>query len=152
MKDTLDAKCCTVYQTVYLENLDAANWMYAGLDPAAYKEAVNSLKAQYEQNKTLVKVCPLTQPFPSQDFTSCTNCDDNSLVYNLETRQCVQCPIGKIFNYGTRTCDYNVTCPIGTKFNEKTVICEKVRPSINDSLCPPETPIWNPAVLGCFKC
>lgn len=152
MKDTLDSKCCTVYDTVYLENLNSANWMYGNQDPEEYRQSVDALKAEYENNKTLVRTCPISQPFPSADFTSCTNCDDTNLIFNLETRTCIQCPIGKIFNYATRTCDFNVTCPAGTKFNEKTVICEKVRPSINDSLCPPETPIWNPEVLGCFKC
>ena len=28
MKDTLDSKCCKIYQEVYVEKLGAPNWMY----------------------------------------------------------------------------------------------------------------------------
>ena len=31
-------------------------------------------------------------------------------------------------------------------------MCEKIQPTYNDSLCPPEAPVWNPQALGCFKC
>lgn len=43
-------------------------------------------------------------------------------------------------------------CPPGSQFNENTIECEKVYPPFNASQCPPEAPVWNPQLLGCFKC
>lgn len=144
MKDTLESKCCHVYNTVYLDNLNATNWQYGNLTPESYKEQMQELKDSYSPNDTIFRPCPISKPYSDQNYTSCKFCQDASLIFNLETRECEQCPVGKIFNYQTRTCDFNVTCPAGTKFNEQTVMCEVVHPSINDSMCPPETPIWNP--------
>ena len=152
MKDTLNSKCCKIYNIFYYENLNATNGRYGNQSPEDYEASLQALKDEAEGNDTLSRSCPISQPYPNEDFTQCTNCEDVTAIYNLETRKCEQCPIGKIFNYQSRTCDYNVTCPSGTQFNEKTVMCEKLQPSINDSMCPPEKPIWNPLVYGCFKC
>lgn len=137
MKDTLDSKCCKIYQEVYVENLGAPNWMYGNQTEKQYQANLEQELSQFDKDNTLIKTCPLSQPFPSNNFSQCTSCSDSSLHYNLQTRQCEQCSIGKIFNYNTRTCDFNVVCPAGTKFNEETVMCEKIQPSYNDSLCPP---------------
>ena len=152
MLETLDSKCCTVYKYVYIENLNASNWMYGNQTPEQYQASrqdyIDSLEAD---NSTMVKECPLATPFPDENNV-CSVCKDTSLIFNLETKKCEECPIGKIFNYGTRTCDFNITCPAGTKFNEKTVLCEVIAPSINSSFCPPDAPIWNDQVKGCFQC
>lgn len=34
MKDTIDAKCCKVYNILYSDNLNATNWLYGNFTPA----------------------------------------------------------------------------------------------------------------------
>lgn len=91
--------------------------MYGNQTETAYQESIRKQKELYAQNDTLAKICPLGKPFPTKEFDACMSCGDASMIYNLKSRQCTQCPVGKIFNYGSKTCDYNINCPIGTKFN-----------------------------------
>lgn len=100
----------------------------------------------------MVRTCQAISPYSAPDMLSCGQCNDPSMLFNLKARHCELCPNGKIFNYETHRCEYDVVCPPGSMFNEDTVMCEQLQPAYNHSYCPPEAPVWNPQVYGCFKC
>lgn len=154
MQDTLAAKCCKIYKILYVDNLNAPNWLTGGYTTDQYRAWVNeSLRnASLGANYTLAHTCQALTPYSAPDMLSCGQCNDPSMLLNLKTRQCQHCPNGKIFNYQYHRCDYDIVCPAGSKFNEQTVMCQQILPSYNHSYCPPSAPVWNPQVLGCFKC
>lgn len=41
MQETVEAKCCKIYTTLYKDNLNAANWMYGNFTPAQYLTWIN---------------------------------------------------------------------------------------------------------------
>lgn len=37
MEDTINSKCCKIYNILYNDNLNVSNWMYGNFTPAEYK-------------------------------------------------------------------------------------------------------------------
>lgn len=101
MQDTLAAKCCKIYKFLYVDNLNAPNWLTGGYTSEEYKAWVNSQLQQASAgfNDTLVRSCQTYSPYSAPDMLSCGQCNDPSMLFNLKTRQCELCPNGKIFNY-----------------------------------------------------
>lgn len=152
MQETIDSKCCKVYTILYNDNLNASNWFYGNQTADQYKTSMAQRIKNASGNDTFVRLCPIYTPYVADDMKSCVVCEDQNALFNLQTRQCQQCPIGKIFNYDKHRCEFDVVCPSGSVFNQDTVMCQKIQPTYNDSLCPPDAPIWNSQTLGCYKC
>ena len=38
MQDTITSKCCTIYKTIYLDNLKAENWEYGNISAEEYEK------------------------------------------------------------------------------------------------------------------
>lgn len=91
MRDTINSKCCIVYQILYVDNLTANNWLNGGWTPQEYQnwmgEQVNNT-IKNSSNQTIVRTCPLLTPYVSSNLTHCGQCPDQDTFFNIRTRQC----------------------------------------------------------------
>lgn len=89
MQDTVDSKCCKIYTILFKDNLNATSWMYGNFTPAQYQAWVNDSIKNASDANTLTRLCPIYTPFVFSDFKTCTGaCEDQTLVFNLQSRQC----------------------------------------------------------------
>jgi hypothetical protein len=91
MNDTINSRCCQVYNFIYVDNLTASNWINGGWSPQQYQtwmsqQVQNAISLN--PNQTLVRSCPLSTPYASLDLSQCNQCQTQNLLFNIQTRQC----------------------------------------------------------------
>lgn len=150
LKKVLVENCtnkAVISPTVYQSNIYAPNWVLGNL-------TINDLVSQYISNSQQynnITNCPLETPFFNGYM--CINCSYPYTLFNMETRQCYNCPTGTTYNTSSKYCVQsaaptpNVTHPSGAN-----LLAGPYSPTIYDVPCPTTQPFYNTQTQKCVQC